>query len=95
MKVTYNEFRRLSAGSLRNLCVRMNWYTAGDNDEYGHLLYDLAEHKVNLSTEDIIEIAKDIYKHTALEDLGDYEIANIAFKVNRACTVTFEKRCEG
>lgn len=92
MKATYKEFRCLSATSLRALCVKKNWYTAGDNEEYGHLLFDLAERKENLSTEDIIEIAEDIYAHTAPEDLGDYLVEGIAFEVARACTVSFERQ---
>ena len=55
----YKEIRVIRASSLRALCVRQNWYTAGDNDEYGHLLLDLAGSKENLSTADIMEIAAD------------------------------------
>ena len=38
----YKEIRTISAYSLRALCIRHDWYTIGDNDEYEHLLYDLA-----------------------------------------------------
>lgn len=55
------------------------------------MLFDLADCKENLSTEDIIEIATDIYEHTASRDLHGYGIADIAAEVNRACTVTFEE----
>ncbi len=92
MNATYKECRRLSATSLRSLCISKNWYTSGDNDEYGHLLYDLAGHKTNLSTEDIIEIAEDIFEHTASKDLDGYEVEDIAFEVNQACTVTFKRQ---
>ena len=46
----YKEIRKISASSLRTLCIRQDWYTAGDNDEYGHLLFNLAGDKENLST---------------------------------------------
>ena len=56
----YKEIRKIRASALRQLCIDKDWYTRGDNDEYGHLLFDLADKKDNLSTMDIIEIAKDI-----------------------------------
>ncbi len=87
MKATYKELRHLSAIDLRALCIKKNWYTAGDNEAYAHLL---ADRKGNLSTEDIIEIAEDIYEHTAPRDLHDYRVEDIAFEVNRACVVIFE-----
>ncbi len=91
MKATYKEIRHLSAAALRALCIEKNWYTAGDNEEYRHLLFDLAERKVTLSTEDIIEIAEDIYEHTATYDRINYGIEEIAYEVNRACTVVFDQ----
>ena len=50
----------------------MSVFTAGDNDEYSHLLYDLANDKENLSTADIIEIAADIMAHSDMSD--DYSV---------------------
>lgn len=93
MANTYKETRHISASSLRQLCISMNWYTKGDNEEYGHLLLDLAEHKANLETSDIIEIAEDIAAHSDLSSVcpeGD-AISSIAFEVARIATVTFEK----
>ena len=85
----YKEIRRISACSLRQLCVDKDWYTAGDNDEYGHLLYDLANDKENLTTADIIEIAADIMAHSDLDD--DYTIESVAFEVARVANVFFEE----
>lgn len=89
MNKQYKEIRRITAGSLRQLCIDKDWYTAGDNDEYGHLLYDLANDKENLSTADIIEIAADIMEHSDLDD--DYTIESIAFEVARIANVFFEE----
>jgi len=86
----YTEIRHLFAHSLRALCIRQNWYTGGDNAEYEHLLYDLADSKPHLTTEDIIEIAEDIAAHSTLRD--GYDIEGIAWEVNRACNVSFEKQ---
>lgn len=85
----YKEIRKISASSLRALCIKNDWYTAGDNDEYGHLLYDLANDKENLTTEDIIEIAADIMAHSDLGD--DYTIESVAFEVARIANVFFEE----
>lgn len=87
---SYKEIRTLSAMNLRALCIRQNWYTGGDNAEYEHLLYDLAAGKANLTTENIIEIAEDIAAHSDLSD--GYDIEGIAWEVNRACNVSFEKQ---
>ena len=86
---TYKETRRLSASTLRALCIREDWYTAGDNDEYDHLLQDLAGSKPHLTTRDIIAIAKDIAAHTSPGK--HWTIETIAFEVARACNVTFER----
>ena len=87
MKKQYKEIRQISASSLRALCIRQNWYTAGDNDEYSHLLYDLAGNKENLSTADIIEIAADIMAHSDIDD--DCTIEDVAFAVARIACVSF------
>lgn len=90
---TYTEVRHLSAAALRKLCIAQDWYSCGDNDEYEHLLLDLAEHKENLTTADIIEIAMDIAQHS---DPDDFEpdtdiIACIAYKVAQAANTRFIK----
>lgn len=82
MKYAYKEIRRISAHDLRDLCIKEDWYTCGDNDEYGHLLLDLAGHKENITTDDIVEIASDIIEHSSLsvselEDVAS-KVANIA-----------------
>ena len=89
MKKQYKEIRKITASSLRALCIRQNWYTAGDNDEYSHLLYDLAGNKENLSTADIIEIATDIMEHSDMSP--DYTIESVAFEVASIANVFFEE----
>lgn len=89
----YEEIRRISASNLRALCINMNWYTRGDNEEYGHLLIDLAERKENLTTCDIIEIAEDIAAHSDLDDVcpEDDIIASIAYEVASISTTCFRR----
>lgn len=64
MKYGYKEVRTISANRLRKLCIDHDWYTRGDNEEYRHLLDDMAGDKENITTEDIVEIARDIIEHT-------------------------------
>ncbi len=85
MKKQYKEIRRIFACDLRQLCVEKDWYTAGDNDEYKHLLFDLASDKENITTADIIEIAEDIMEHSEMEP--DCTIEGIALEVARIAVV--------
>ena len=85
----YKEIRRLTASALRSLCIEHDWYTCGDNDEYDHLLLDLAGNVPHLDTAGIIAIAEDIAAHSKLEDGED--VPAIAFEVARACSVTFRR----
>ncbi len=87
---SYKEIRTLTAYSLRSLCIRQNWYTRGDNAAYEHLLFDLADSKPHLTTEAIIEIAEDIAAHSNLQD--GYDIAGIAWEVNRASNISFQEQ---
>lgn len=89
----YTEIRRISACNLRALCISMNWYTRGNNAEYGHLLLDLAESKENLTTDDIIEIAEDIAAHSNLDDVcpEDDIIASIAYELASISTTCFRR----
>lgn len=64
MEKTYIEVRRITCNQMRALCIQKGWYTGGTNYEYGHLLIDLCEHKMNLTTNDIVEIVEDIIEHT-------------------------------
>lgn len=87
----YKEKRTLSAENLRNLCIKNHWYTKGNCEEYEHLLYDLAENKRHLATNDIIEIAEDIIAHSEI-DCTSEDITTVAYLVNRACEVLFYEK---
>lgn len=89
MKRQYKEIRKIHAADLRQLCIENDWYTAGDNDEYDHLLIDLASAKENLNTADIIEIAEDIMAHSHMHP--DYTVESVAFAVARIADVFFEE----
>ena len=81
----FKEIRRIHASDLRALCVKNDWYTRGDNEEYGHLLFDLAGHKDNITTDDVCEIVQDIIDHSDL--LAD-DFENVAYEVLRIAVTT-------
>ena len=87
MKYGYREIRKIHADSLSNLCIAKNLYTRGNNEEYGHLLYDMAEGKENITTDDIVEIAQDITEHSDT----DQEITSICFDIARIAITFFEE----
>ena len=83
----YKEIRTITVDRLRNLCIKNNWYTAGDCEDYDHLLLDLASNKDNLTTDDILAIAQDIMDHSDMHP--DCTIADIAYEVNRIALTRF------
>lgn len=84
----YEEVRTITALSLRQLCIDKDWYKSGNNEEYKHLLFDLAEDKSNLTTDDIIEIAKDIVEHS---EMPENAIEYVAFTITKKCDTYFVK----
>lgn len=87
MKKEYKEIRKIHADSLQSLCMKKRWYTGGDNAAYNHLLYDLADGKDNITTEDIVEIAQDIMEHSNT----DQELTSICFDVASIAVTFFEE----
>lgn len=80
----YKEIRKISAASLRNLCIEKNWYTKGDSDDYRHLLLVRADYKENITTEDIEEIARDIIEHS---DISTEEFTSVCSEVARIADI--------
>lgn len=87
MKKRYTEVRRIFADDLRNLCIRKNWYTRGDNRQYSHMLYEMASDEKNITTDDIVDIATDIMEHSDT----DQELTSICFEVARIAVTFFEE----
>lgn len=79
----YTETRILHASDLRTLCIRENWYTLGDNDEYDTLM--CKTFCPNLTTEVIADIAQDIKDHSDT----DLEIPEIMYAVAAISHTTF------
>ena len=79
----YIETRILHASDLRTLCIRENWYTLGDNDEYSDMM--CKTFCPNLTTEVIADIAQDIKGHSDT----DMEIPEIMYAVAAISNTTF------
>ena len=78
------EFKRWSANSVREVCINNNFYTAGDNEDYEHMLVWVDRMYPN--TENLYFIADNIYRHSV-----DQTIANIMFVLaNNAVITTYE-----
>lgn len=80
-KVKFIERRLIFADDLKKLCKDKKLYGMGDEECFGKLL-DKCK-KPNITTEDIIEIAKDIHIYSRLPDGMEftdlcYEIAEIS-----------------
>lgn len=86
----FTETRTMSASKLRALCIKNDWYTCGDNEEYSRLfdrLTDCCGFPENLTTEKLVEIATDIWEHS---DITDYTIETVLFELARACYTYFD-----
>ena len=82
------ETRLLSSFNLRNLCIKRNWYTKGDNNEYSHLLNELNhDGRENITTEDIRMIAEDIIEHSVIDSQMD--ITDVMWEIAHVCNTVF------
>lgn len=81
-RIKFIERRLIFADDLKNLCADKNLYTMGDEKCLGKMLNKCR--KPNITTEDIIEIAKDIHIYSPLPESMDFtdlcsEIAEISY----------------
>jgi len=76
--------RSWSAGSVRAACIRHDLYTAGDTEDYDHMLSWVE--RLYPNTDNLYFIAEDIKKHS-----DEQTITNVMFILEReAVTTTFE-----
>ncbi|MDR0947901.1 MAG: hypothetical protein LBM69_00110 [Lachnospiraceae bacterium] len=83
------ETRKLYRDDLRQLCIRNNWYTCGDNEEYGKLL-DTADQCENVTADVIASLAKNILEHSTTEQ----EIESICFDIAKICNSFFDQTAQ-
>lgn len=94
MNKKYKEVRTVDMENLRSLCISNNWYTSGNNKQYSALL-NMCETE-NLTTENIVEMAEDIYAHSQLDNdhSAKEHIENICFEIARISLTFFEEKEE-
>lgn len=80
------ETRQLNSEELRTLCIKKEWYTRGNNEEYRELL-NYANDTQNITTDDITALARDIKEHSDTE----HSITSICFEIARVCNSYFEE----
>lgn len=78
------ETRKLNGGKVRTACIRYDWYTAGDCEEY-NTMFDFIRSLNTTTTDDLETVATDIKEHSDTE----YEIADIMFVLANECCTTF------
>lgn len=87
----------LSSESIRNTCIRMEWYTLGTNEEYSELLSFVDSVRCSFTDDDLLTIACDIYDKSFM--LNDYyecyeeAIDNILFTIMKFC-IDYFPSCE-
>jgi hypothetical protein len=79
------ETRKLYRDDIRHLCVKQNWYTCGDNDDYSSIL-NYVDCLENVTAWEIGIIATDIKEHSETE----YLVESICFEIARICRSHFE-----
>lgn len=92
MKIT--ETRKMTASSLRNLCIEKDWYSRGDNAEYSVLLTNAEE--CEMTTTQLAIMAEDIIEHSNPKRFEDCEangikpIEYVMFELASICFTTFK-----
>lgn len=72
--------RIVEAARLRGMCIKHNYYTRGNNEDYGNMLLKFSGKPV--AETEIEWLAKDIKSHSDTED----EVISIAFNIlTEAC----------
>ena len=84
--LNFKERRILTQENLKKLCIENKFYTRGDNKDYTYLM-NFTKENVNLSTDDIIEIACDIKVHSDTE----LKLISIIEIVANSCYTLIEK----
>jgi len=87
----YTETRILSTAKLRSICIKYNWYTCGDNEQYAAMfakLHDEEGKLVHMTTDKLADIATDIYCHS---DITDYTVEAIMAELARQCLYFFDE----
>lgn len=81
------EIRRTTVDTLRATCIRQNWFTRADNEEYYKFLTTYGR-KQNLTKLDIYKAAKEVEKFSRID--ADRDTASIMYEIADACFTCYE-----
>lgn len=84
------ETRIMTTDDLRNLCIKENWYTCGDCEEYSNLL-SMTKNGCklrNITANVLYKMAIDIEQHSNMTGILDTE--TIMYMLAEICHTTFE-----
>lgn len=81
------EERIITRNNLKQLCIDFDLYTLGTSGEHEEMLKS-AVFEGHLTTEKIVEIAKNILKHSKT----DIELGSLCAEINRATYTFFYRR---
>lgn len=76
------ERRNWSSESVRECCIRNDFYTCGDNEDYMKMLQFVEDSQVTIAN--LYRVAKDIYEHS-----DEQTIENVMFCLNKDAIDTF------
>lgn len=81
------EFRKISKGAIRELCIKREWFTCGDNEDYEKLMK--YGEKKNITTKDLEEMANIIIEYSDEDSLDYYSVEDVMFDLACECVSTF------
>lgn len=82
MKKVITERRVISPEGVRRMCIGHEFYTRGDNAEYGAMLDKVGRNSADMTNEILCEIAEDIMEHTDPERIEGMDIASMMFLID-------------
>lgn len=79
------EVRAIDCEKVRSMCIRLDLYDCGTNEDYSNLLFSLCSNEHEMNTSQILKIAEDILIHSDSE----IELTSIMFNLINDCCYTF------
>ena len=84
------ETRHMNKYRLRNLCIKYDWFTCGDNAEYEKLFDMAGDFSTNIGAYTLYDMAEWITIHSSEESMEDIDLADVMGALAGVCYSTFE-----
>lgn len=94
MNTTRNALRHYcwntSTRNIMNMCIKRDWYNAGSSVAYGHMLDFVRDNEtIEDDSDKYLDIAKDIYEHTDIDDNSDFSATDVACAIMNEATIHY------